>query len=358
MAFRRSFTPVLDGGLVNIGDGSVRKQSLKIDAGEYTPPVWARTESGVVIPITSLPYQGVIEAGQLEILSSAPGGGGASLTRGAGANIPNGGAGWTRWHEVDVTQNDQSVIKAALGSLANIGFIGGRWTAPDGDGSGAYFDQVVGGRRCMEFRWGAGGSSEGRCALHELSTGTNYDEMYQRCIIRLTAQEHWPSNSIKLLRTLRNNGGTANGFFNLNHNVASFPPTPWQLSFTNMLNASGATEYETDEFYGPSSYDEWFELEVWTKKNTADGVYDGRCKAWIGDVGSTVLVGSDPNTGFDAQPGVAVDVSEVTDGAWVSGAISVGHGFYDLGPYLGGAPGIALSQDQSIYFATHSIWVK
>lgn len=72
MAFRRTFSPTLDGGLVDIGDGVVRKQSLRIDAGEYTPPIWLRTEAGTVIPVTELPYQGVIEAGQLEILSSDP----------------------------------------------------------------------------------------------------------------------------------------------------------------------------------------------------------------------------------------------------------------------------------------------
>lgn len=75
MAFTRIFTPVLDGGLINIGDGAVRKQTVRIESGEYTPPIWLRTPSGVVIPVTSLPWQGVINAGQLEVLSSAPGGG-------------------------------------------------------------------------------------------------------------------------------------------------------------------------------------------------------------------------------------------------------------------------------------------
>lgn len=72
MSLVRSFTPVLDGGLVNIGDGSVQKRALRIGSGEYPLPAWARTESGMVIPIDTLPWQGVLEAGQLEVLSSDP----------------------------------------------------------------------------------------------------------------------------------------------------------------------------------------------------------------------------------------------------------------------------------------------
>lgn len=77
MPFRRTFSPVLDGGLVNIGDGTARKQAVRIESGEYTPPLWLRTESGLVIPVTELPWQGVVEAGQMEVLSDAPGGGGS-----------------------------------------------------------------------------------------------------------------------------------------------------------------------------------------------------------------------------------------------------------------------------------------
>ena len=352
--------PILDGATEQLGDGQTRPRAIKIPAGSYTPPVWLRPDSSDALThrIDSLPWQGVIRAGVVDVLSSAPGGS-PSLTRGAGANIPNGGVGWSLWHELDVTQNDQSAIKSSLGSLANIGFIGGRWTTPDGNGSGAYFDQVVDGRRCMEFRWGAGGSSEGRCALHEMGTGTQYDLMYQRCIVRLTVQEHWPANSIKLLRTLRNQGGGGNGFLNIGANVANDPPTPWFVSFTNMV--SGGTtppgqvgmEYKSTSLYGPGTYDQWFEVEVVTQSNSANGVYDGRGKVWFGPVGAPVRV--DTLKGSDGDPTINAD--EFTNAGWVVGGTKVGHGFYDFGPYLGGTPGITLTQDQSIYFATHSIWV-
>lgn len=72
MALKRTFSPVLDSGLVNIGDGAVRTQSVKIASGEYSPPIWLRTEGGLVMPVSSLPYQGVLRAGQLEVLSEDP----------------------------------------------------------------------------------------------------------------------------------------------------------------------------------------------------------------------------------------------------------------------------------------------
>lgn len=75
MAFKRSFSPVLDGGLVNIGDGTVRRQSVRIESGEYTPPIWLRTDAGLVVPVGSLPFRGVLDAGRLEVLSEAPSGG-------------------------------------------------------------------------------------------------------------------------------------------------------------------------------------------------------------------------------------------------------------------------------------------
>lgn len=274
----------------------------------------------------------------------------ASLTRGAGANIPDAGVGWTRWLELDVTQNDQSALKASLGYLSTLGFIGTRWTTPDGNGSGAYFDQVVDGRRCMEFRWGAGGTSEGRCALHEFSTVTTYSEMYQRAIVRLTAQEHWPSNGVKLVRTVRDSSGASNGFFNMTSTSGPPPVFPTYWDWTNLVTSNGANEYRAAPNYEPDVADEWFEIEIYTSKN-ATSSFDGGGWARVGPVGSTVLMTFD-----ELPPGSLTNQTLLSNVQW--NAAGIGHGFVDIGPYLGGAPGATLTQDQSIRFATHSYWVK
>lgn len=75
MALRVPFDPTLDGGPVSIGDGSASKRSIRIEAGEYATPFWLRTESGLVIPVTELPWQGVVDDAELEVLSAAPGAG-------------------------------------------------------------------------------------------------------------------------------------------------------------------------------------------------------------------------------------------------------------------------------------------
>lgn len=68
-------SPALDGAAVQIGDGSVRSRALRIPAGSYTPPIWLRTESGLVFRVDSLPWQGTVPVGDIEVLSSAPGSG-------------------------------------------------------------------------------------------------------------------------------------------------------------------------------------------------------------------------------------------------------------------------------------------
>lgn len=72
MAFKRSFTPVLDGAAVAIGDGTVRTQTVRIASGEFTPPIWLLTDTAIVVSITALPWQGVLRCGSLQVLSTAP----------------------------------------------------------------------------------------------------------------------------------------------------------------------------------------------------------------------------------------------------------------------------------------------
>lgn len=69
-------SPALDGGLVTIDDGLVRARSIRIPTGSYALPFWVRTGSGLVVKVSELPYQGVLPAGSLEVLSSDPAGGG------------------------------------------------------------------------------------------------------------------------------------------------------------------------------------------------------------------------------------------------------------------------------------------
>lgn len=61
----------LDGGLVNIGDGSVRQRLLSIDSG-FATPLWVRDETGRYQYVQSLPWRGMLESGQVELLSSGP----------------------------------------------------------------------------------------------------------------------------------------------------------------------------------------------------------------------------------------------------------------------------------------------
>lgn len=66
------FAPTLDGAPVAIDGGTSRIRHIRIPSGDYETPLWLRTEAGLVVPVSSLPYQGVIPAGSLEVLSADP----------------------------------------------------------------------------------------------------------------------------------------------------------------------------------------------------------------------------------------------------------------------------------------------
>lgn len=72
MSIFEDASPGLDGVAVNIGDGNVKKRHLRIPTGEYSTPFWIRPDgdNGRMQEVTSLPWEGVIVAGVVEILSS------------------------------------------------------------------------------------------------------------------------------------------------------------------------------------------------------------------------------------------------------------------------------------------------
>ncbi len=72
MGIFSNISPVLDGALVALDGGASRSRRLRIPAGTYPTPFWLRTEAGLVIPVSSLPWQGVIPAGSLQVLSADP----------------------------------------------------------------------------------------------------------------------------------------------------------------------------------------------------------------------------------------------------------------------------------------------
>lgn len=63
----------LDGGNVTLGNAAVRARMLRVSG--YATPFWLRTASGLIVRADRVPWQGMVEAGQAEILSEEPGGG-------------------------------------------------------------------------------------------------------------------------------------------------------------------------------------------------------------------------------------------------------------------------------------------
>ncbi len=88
MAFRPSFSPVLDGALVTIGDGVVRKRAIRFEVGEYTPPVIMVTDTGVRSIIEALPWQSVVRCGQARVYAPAA----PAKPTGSTSNITSDGA--------------------------------------------------------------------------------------------------------------------------------------------------------------------------------------------------------------------------------------------------------------------------
>lgn len=64
-------SPSLDGVAVAFGD-SARTRSVVIPNGDYTPPIWLRTEAGLVVKVDDLPWRGVLPCRDIEVLSEDP----------------------------------------------------------------------------------------------------------------------------------------------------------------------------------------------------------------------------------------------------------------------------------------------
>ena len=136
MSLVQTVAPVLDGGLVDIGDGTPRRRALRIAAGEYPTPLWARTESGLVVRVDDLPWQAGLDIGELEILSADPNAGGqpalafaidwgtgtgnglSAITDGGKVDVASGSAGPSSL--IDVVETDVELVGAPAGWPANL----------------------------------------------------------------------------------------------------------------------------------------------------------------------------------------------------------------------------------------------
>lgn len=74
MPIFQAVSPALDGAAETLGDGTVKKHHLHIPSGEYTTPFWLRLDGNDdrLVKVNALPWDGVVYAGQIEALSSAP----------------------------------------------------------------------------------------------------------------------------------------------------------------------------------------------------------------------------------------------------------------------------------------------
>lgn len=67
------FSAPLDGGLVDVGDGTDRVREIEINPGDVaSEPFWLRTSSGIVYGPLTAPWRGTIPDGGVELLSSDP----------------------------------------------------------------------------------------------------------------------------------------------------------------------------------------------------------------------------------------------------------------------------------------------
>lgn len=175
MAFKRTFTPVLDGAAVAIGDGTVRTQTVKVASGEYTPPIWLRTEAGIVVPVGSLPFQGVLRAGSLSVHSTDPSFPNPLLLPDADGELPD----YTAYDALNVPALAVGGTYIDPGSGQVVHRITGPGTHGGASCGGDYTD---GGNRTSR-RWGDnwvtmmylvhGGADDGRWLVdYQLGTGT------------------------------------------------------------------------------------------------------------------------------------------------------------------------------------------
>lgn len=71
MAIFETVAPAVDGGLIQLGDGIIRPRRLSISTG-YTAPFWLETDSGLVLPVSALPFNQVVPCGKVGVLSTDP----------------------------------------------------------------------------------------------------------------------------------------------------------------------------------------------------------------------------------------------------------------------------------------------
>ena len=274
--------------------------------------------------------------------AGAAGGGEPLLEQGFGDNIPDGGQGWTHLYELDVSQPDQAALQGSLGTLGVPGFVGARWTQPDAAGTGAYFDEVHDGLRCMRFHWGVGNDDEGRAALHEIGAPSAYQNVYARLVFAYTTAQHWPSGGVKMIMW-----DPGNVSVNAQMPNGEDAPPPYQWLIGNIGTSNGGVQYRSLDTYGPSTFDTWTEMEFIATINSAGG-FDGIWDEYI----DGVRISS-----FDEQAGPLSDQTAPSNIQFAPGS-NPGLTSLKVGPYLGGQGNQTVDPAFGIRFATISVWVR
>jgi hypothetical protein len=265
----------------------------------------------------------------------------AGLTRGAGPNIPDAGVGWSRFFELDVTQHSQAALKAALSYLATVETPGQLWHTPNGFGSGFYWDQVSGGRRCMVSRVGDGdqfplGGNNYR-GFGQFTSGVGYPRVYVHAIMSFSASLQWPANALKMW--MHDPGNTS-------PNVEIVSGFPRRFVLANIEVTGGSSQYVTDSLHGPAAADTWVRVEQEFVHNASGSSFDGAWDAWVD--GTRAM----PVSGQGSGP------NSVTRPANIRYTTSPGFTTLKFGPYYGGNQLVNVSPGFDVRYATFSLWVK
>lgn len=131
----KRYAVTVDGSAVTLGDGTARDRALRIPAGAYNTPCWIQTGGGIVVKVDSLPWQGVVEAGSVEVESSDPDSGSSG-----GSDAPSFGddaADTLLWTD-PVDYADASEAVAGGWTAGN-----GDWTTPEDPSDIIFLDSDV-----------------------------------------------------------------------------------------------------------------------------------------------------------------------------------------------------------------------
>lgn len=255
---------------------------------------------------------------------------GAQLLTGVGPNYPGGMA--IFW-EMDVTQPNQASHNASIGSTASEGFYGTTWTTPDGNGTGAYWNLVKDGYRCMEQRWGVGALEEGRACYHEVSAPVSptYTQLYVVFDFYVDLpHDTWPAGTIKLY-----DWDDGNNVVNISNNPNSNAGFEWLIG--NILASEGSIQYVTNaKNLAPIPTQQWCSSEVVVSLNTGSN-FDGTFDLYLNGTHVTGYTGE----GGGGMPSSPTDIRYAVNPALT---------LLKIGSYRGGdGMGLTISTQSSVF---------